>query len=39
LTPGTYRLRLAQKGYRTVAETIVIKGNRSVSRHYELRRR
>jgi len=37
VTPGTYRLRLEQKGYRTVAETIVIKGTRSVSRQYELR--
>jgi hypothetical protein len=37
LTPGTYRLRLEQKGYRTVAETIVIKGARSVSRQYEMR--
>ena len=37
LTPGTYRLRLEQKGYRTVAETVVIKGTRPVSRQYELR--
>jgi serine/threonine protein kinase len=37
LTPGTYRLRLEQKSYRTVAETIVIRGTRSVSRQYELR--
>jgi serine/threonine protein kinase len=37
LTPGTYRLRLEQKGYRPVAETIVIKANRSVSRQYDMR--
>ena len=36
---GTYRLRLEQKGYRSVTETIVIKGSRSVSRRYQLRRR
>jgi hypothetical protein len=37
LTPGTYRLRLEQKGYRPVAETIVIKANRSISRQYDMR--
>jgi serine/threonine protein kinase len=37
LTPGTYRLRLEQKGYRTVAETVVMKGTRAVSRQYEMR--
>jgi serine/threonine protein kinase len=38
LVPGTYRLRLEQKGYRTVSETIVVKGPRPVHRYYELRR-
>jgi tRNA A-37 threonylcarbamoyl transferase component Bud32 len=38
LAPGTYRLRLEQKGYRTVSETIVVKGPRPVHRYYELRR-
>ena len=38
LVPGTYRLRVEQKGYRTVLETVVIKGTRSISRSYELRR-
>jgi tRNA A-37 threonylcarbamoyl transferase component Bud32 len=38
LTPGTYRLRVEQKGYRTVAETIVVKGTRPIHRRYDLRR-
>jgi hypothetical protein len=38
LTRGTYRLRVEQKGYRTVAEVIVIKGTRPVNRRYALRR-
>jgi serine/threonine protein kinase len=38
LTLGTHRLRLEQKGYRSVAETVVIKAARPVSRRYELRR-
>jgi eukaryotic-like serine/threonine-protein kinase len=38
LTPGTYRLRVEQKGYRTVAETIVVKGTRPIQRRYGLRR-
>jgi serine/threonine protein kinase len=38
LTPGTYRLRIGQKGYRTVTEKIVVKGTRPINRRYELRR-
>jgi serine/threonine protein kinase len=38
LTPGTYRLRIQQKGYRTIFETIVVKGTRPITRHYDLRR-
>jgi serine/threonine protein kinase len=38
LTPGTYRLRVEQKGFRPVTETIVIKGTRPVNRRYDLRR-
>jgi tRNA A-37 threonylcarbamoyl transferase component Bud32 len=38
LAPGTYRLRLEQKGYRAMSETIVVKGPRPVHRYYELRR-
>jgi serine/threonine protein kinase len=38
LAPGTYRLRVEQKGYRAVAETIVIKGTRQINRRYDLRR-
>jgi serine/threonine protein kinase len=38
LTPGTYRLRIGQKGYRTVTEKIVVKGTRPITRRYELRR-
>jgi serine/threonine protein kinase len=39
LTPGTYRLRVEQKGYRTAAETIVVKGTRPIHRRYDLRRK
>jgi serine/threonine protein kinase len=38
LTPGTYRLRIEKKGYRTVTETIVVKGTRPIQRRYDLRR-
>jgi hypothetical protein len=38
LTPGTYRLRIGQKGYRTVTEKIVVKDTRPITRRYELRR-
>jgi hypothetical protein len=38
LTPGTYRLRVEKKGYRTAAETIVVKGTRPIQRRYDLRR-
>ncbi len=39
LAPGTYRLRVEQKGYRPRSETIVVKGTRPIHRYYELRRR
>jgi PEGA domain len=38
LAPGTYRLRIEQNGYRTVSETIVVKGSRPINRRYVLRR-
>jgi serine/threonine protein kinase len=38
LAPGTYRVRLELKGYRTVSETVVVKGSRPVQRYYQLRR-
>jgi serine/threonine protein kinase len=38
LTTGTHRLRVEQRGYRPITETIVIRGTRPVSRHYELQR-
>ncbi len=38
LTAGTHRLRVEQKGYQSVAETVVIKSSRPVNRRYELRR-
>jgi serine/threonine protein kinase len=39
LSPGTYRLRIELKGYRTVSETIVVKDSRPITRRYVLRRR
>jgi tRNA A-37 threonylcarbamoyl transferase component Bud32 len=39
LPPGTHRLRLEQKGYQTLTETIVVKGAGAVTRRYDLRRR
>ena len=36
---GTHRLRLEQKGYQTVTETILVKGTGPVTRRYALRRR
>ena len=38
LSPGTHRLRIDRKGYRTVTETIVVKGTRPIQRRYDLRR-
>jgi serine/threonine protein kinase len=38
VTPGTHRLRIDRKGYRTVTETIAVKGTRPIQRRYELRR-
>jgi serine/threonine protein kinase len=38
LALGTHRLRIEQKGYRPVSETIVVKGTRPISRRYDLRR-
>jgi serine/threonine protein kinase len=36
---GTHRLRVEQKGYQTLTETIVVKGTGPVTRRYDLRRR
>jgi serine/threonine-protein kinase len=36
---GTHRLRVEQKGYQALTETIVVKGTGPVSRRYTLRRR
>jgi serine/threonine protein kinase len=38
LSLGTHRLRIDQKGYRTVSETVVVKGSQPISRRYVLRR-
>jgi serine/threonine protein kinase len=38
LMPGTHRLRIEQKGYRPISETIVIRGARPITRRYDLRR-
>jgi serine/threonine protein kinase len=38
LTSGTYRLRVEQRGYRTISETIVVRDTRPLQRRYELRR-
>jgi len=38
MAAGTYRLRLEQKGYRPVTETIVVKAGKSTARRYALRR-
>ncbi len=39
LTLGTHRLRIEQKGYQAVTETIVVKGTGPVTRRYNLHRR
>jgi serine/threonine-protein kinase len=39
LSLGTHRLRVEQKGYQTLTETIVVKGTGPVTRRYDLRRR
>ena len=39
LSFGTHRLRLEQKGYQTLTETLVVKGTGPVTRRYNLRRR
>ena len=36
---GTHRLRVEQKGYQTVSETIVVRGTGRITRRYNLRRR
>ena len=36
---GSHRLRIEQKGYQTLTETIVVKGTAPVIRRYDLRRR
>jgi hypothetical protein len=38
LGPGTHRLRIDRKGYRTVTETVVVKSTRPILRRYDLRR-
>jgi serine/threonine protein kinase len=38
LAAGTYRVRLEQKGYRPVTETLMVKASRPTSRFYQLRR-
>jgi len=38
LGPGTHRLRIDRRGYRTVTETIAVKGTRPIQRRYDLRR-
>jgi serine/threonine-protein kinase len=38
LPTGTHRLRLEQKGYQTVTETILVKGTGPLTRRYTLRR-
>ena len=39
LSRGSHRLRIEQKGYQTLTETIMVKGTGPVIRRYELRRR
>jgi serine/threonine protein kinase len=39
LSTGNHRLRIEQKGYQTLTETIVVRGTRPISRRYDLRRR
>src|SRR6185312_5996805 len=39
LSLGTHRLRIEQKGYQTLTETIVVRGTGPVIRRYDLRRR
>jgi predicted Ser/Thr protein kinase len=39
LSIGNHRLRIEQKGYQPVSETIVVRGTRPISRRYDLRRR
>ncbi len=36
---GTHRLRVEQKGYQPMTETLVVKGTGPVTRRYHLRRR
>jgi len=36
---GTHRLRVEQKGYQTLSETIVVRGTGRITRRYNLRRR
>jgi hypothetical protein len=36
---GTHRLRIEQKGYQTLTETIVVKGTGPITRRYDLKRR
>jgi hypothetical protein len=36
---GTHRLRIEQKGYQTLTETIMVRGTGQITRRYDLRRR
>jgi serine/threonine protein kinase len=38
MAAGTHRVRLEQKGYRPVTETLIVKAGRPTSRFYQLRR-
>jgi serine/threonine protein kinase len=38
IAAGSYRVRLVQKGYRTLTETLMVKAGRQTSRSYQLQR-
>jgi hypothetical protein len=38
VTAGSYRVRLEQKGYRTVTATLMVKAGRPTSRSFQLQR-
>jgi serine/threonine protein kinase len=38
LTSGIHKLRVEQRGYRTMSETIIVEGTRPITRRYDLRR-
>jgi hypothetical protein len=39
LSMGNHRLRIEQRGYQTLTETIVVRGTKPITRRYDLRRR